>query len=249
MSETPLETRRDRRQKRRGGGVGGPVVAAAAAVAALALGGAAYAALGGHDDGHSSAASSASTSAADASASSSVTSDAGGADSPFVAQCRTESKAATTLATSLVGVADDWRVHTTALTDYEAGKITLDKAKEDWAKSKMAGPGHLKSYDDAVASYDKAKGACAKAADGGELDATAAKNCTERADAATTLAKDGKAVAEQWQKHVDNMKHKQHIDAVKYDKEWRDQVTAAPPKLQAYDKAAAAFDKTAACTA
>lgn len=249
MSETPYETRKDRRQKR-GGGVSGPVVAAAAGVAALALGGAAYAAFGG-DDGDSRAPSSSSAAPGGGAASSgaSGTGDSSSAASPFVAQCRSESKAATSLATALTGVAGDWRTHTTALTDYEAGKITLDKAKAEWASSKMAGPGHLKSYDDAVKDYDKAKGSCAKAADGGELEPAVAKKCTDHAAAATTLAKDGKAVAEEWQKHVNNMKHKQHTDAVKYDKEWRDQVKAAPPKLEAYDKAAAAFDKTAACSA
>lgn len=88
---------------------------------------------------------------------------------------------------------DNWRQHVKASTDWGAGRITEERKKAIWKRTRLAGPGDLDRYDAALDSYAATAGGCEGAPE--------AEPCAERL---TTLEASMDAAAGalgDWERH------------------------------------------------
>lgn len=255
-----------------GGGSGGNLVAAGLAVVVVA--GAGYAGFrlfGGSDDSEqagasspaavssagstptaqgesSSAATEASSSSASSSSSpstsSSSSSSSGGGGLP--AGCKEQLKAGAKAISAADRSYGHWHGHTQADLDYRSGKNTWAKTKKIWGETKKTGDADVADFRKADATYTKAaKGGCRSVErDGARQDVTRCLDRFAKVDAAVGA---GRKVNDDWNRHVQMMKHKDHTDPKVYLKQWRSMVDGAAPNQKAYTAARGAFAKAPPC--
>ena len=144
---------------------------------------------------------------------------------------------------------DHWGTHVRAQTDYDVGAIGRQQMLDTFAATRAAGPADLAAFDAAEAQYTPVGSGCAG------LDPNAlterwrpvATQCSQRAAAQATALTAGDAVVGDWRAHVEMMQNKPHTDPNAYGKMWRDMVTAAPPRLDAFAAARDALNQQPPC--
>jgi len=134
-----------------------------------------------------------------------------------------------------------WADHVQAQTDAFAGKITVGKMEDIFDRTMKAGDEDEKRYTEAVKSYHNRDGSCRPVAGASAKVTKQLNDCTKRGQAQRPVlatAEDGMA---DWTKHLAemrrSMKGKIHNPQKKWLKTWR----AAPPHINAYEKAANRF--------
>jgi hypothetical protein len=134
-----------------------------------------------------------------------------------------------------------WADHVQAQTDAFAGEITVGKMEDIFDRTMKAGDEDEKRYTEAVKSYHDRDGSCRPVAGASAKVTEQLADCAKRGQAQRPVlaaAEDGMA---DWTKHLAemrrSMKGKIHNPQKKWLKTWR----AAPPHINAYEKAANRF--------
>lgn len=146
--------------------------------------------------------------------------------------------------------ATNWKLHYTASVDYNAGRISLDKANEIFGETKVNVSEEVADYESARTAYEQASGACtelAEAPDDGEF-ADEAADCADRGQALNDLTTAADKVMGDWSKHGDMMASKAEQDINAYMAEWHHDVATAPENMKPYEEAVAALEEAPACT-
>lgn len=253
-------TRRQRRERSRhssgqGSRAAGPVILGGALAAALVAGGAWWASgLGG---GESRAGQpvggdvlTAGPSTPGATSGPSGTADNTSAVSDPAAACRSEVSAGEKVASTSATIAVEWRTHTEAQTNVDAGKITKEAAEADWKKSKATGPASLAAYNKAVSAYQSAAGKCGKLTTSADPKVRA---CAQRAGTLGKVTAASAPIARDWSDHIVAMKGKAHAEhhnqMGEYMAAFRKLCAAAPGLLKTYDTSKVELSHAPACSA
>ncbi len=167
----------------------------------------------------------------------------------LASSCAAAVAAGEQLAGASAASARDWAIHIRAQLTLEAGKYTLDKAKDDWAVSKARGPGDLTAFAAAAESAETTDGGCDGAAELPDGDAAAAvRDCAGRLEALARVGSTGTTVNTQWAAHLEMMKTKAKADSGAYHKRWLGMVRDAQPALKAHTAAMKGLDDAPRCT-
>lgn len=92
---------------------------------------------------------------------------------------------------------DHWSRHVQASVDWGAGRITEERKKAIWKRTRLAGPGDLERYDAALDSYTQSAGGC----DG----APKTDPCAQRLTALETSMRAGSGAMGDWERHQAHM--------------------------------------------
>ncbi|MET0694849.1 MAG: hypothetical protein ABWX96_19660 [Propionibacteriaceae bacterium] len=156
--------------------------------------------------------------------------------------CRDKVEAADdVLAAAEVGLGH-WSEHVQAQTDANAGKISMDKMDAIFKRTRLAGPDDVSAYSDAKKDYGDESGSCDPVTGASAKIADSLSACNKRAEAQQPVldaAADGMA---DWKSHLAAMQRSRmgHVHDAQgvWIKAWK----AAPPHIEAYQKAVKKFD-------
>lgn len=168
-----------------------------------------------------------------------------------VRACLGEVRDGESVVTAGASSANDWRIHTQAQVQVDAGKITEAESKKRWADSKSRGPSDVSTFNSADGTYKKSAGSCGRM---GEVPADykpAATACTKRATAQAAVIAAARPINGSWAHHQSMMKAKPHEGTNEfsgYMTMWRSMVNEATAQFAAYDKARASLDRAPACS-
>ena len=121
--------------------------------------------------------------------------------------------------------------------------------KGQFKKTRLKGPGDLKRYNDALATYDDIKGSCAKVTDADSVVAAALAKCQKRSKAQKPVMEATADGMRDWKNHQKLMqanKDHQAGSPSQAQSAWLKQYHAAPKNINAFKKATAKF-KAPAC--
>lgn len=230
------------------------VVIAIAVVAAVwrlrpdasAIPGTASAPISASQDGSSSVDESPSAPGSDASSSADTrTTSAAAADA--LDSCRDKVEAGDeVIKAAAVGIGH-WSEHVQAQTDRFDGKISAEKLSSIFARTRVAGPDDLRRYDDATDAWDEADGACDDRDDASTADRAQLESCSERLSALKPVmaaAADGMG---DWKQHLADMRHSRMDHVADAEKIWLDAWKAAPPHIEAFDRAEKTYEDAPDC--
>jgi hypothetical protein len=138
-----------------------------------------------------------------------------------------------------------WTAHVQAQTDNLDGKITVDEMRARFKKTRLKGPGDLKRYNNAVATYEDLKGSCARAKGADAAVAASFKKCRERSKGQQPVLEATAAGMKDWKAHQKLMQANTEHQAgspSQAQSAWLKQYRAAPTNINAFKKATAKFD-------
>lgn len=92
---------------------------------------------------------------------------------------------------------DHWSRHVQASVDWGAGRITEERKKAIWKRTRLAGPGDLERYDAALDSYARSAGGCEGA--------PKTDPCAQRLTALETSMRAGSGAMGDWERHQAHM--------------------------------------------
>jgi hypothetical protein len=238
---------------RRGLLIGVAAVVGAAAVAVIvALGW-----LPGADDGKPADDAASSTSSdgdtrASSSPSSATGSDRGDRDaSPATLRACAASVNSAERAVTVAGTGvGHWRRHVKARTDMLEGRISEKRMHAIWARTKAAGPGDQKRFDEAMRASDRLS-RCGRMRGVPATDRTMADHCRERARAATRALSSGEAAMKDWRVHLANMAKYAHnkMSASMAQDRWVRAWRNAPKNISRFRAARATLNGAPRCSA
>jgi len=155
--------------------------------------------------------------------------------------CRTKVQAGDdVMAAAEVGMGH-WSEHIQAQTDANAGKITVEEMEEIFSRTMEAGDEDEQRYTEAVKTHDGQDGSCQAVADASAEVTAQLVRCAERGRAHQPVldaAADGMA---DWTKHLGEMRRSMKGKIHNPQKTWLRTWRAAPPHINAYEKAAKQF--------
>ena len=137
-----------------------------------------------------------------------------------------------------------WASHIKAQADNLDGKISVEEMKAQFKKTRLKGPGDLKRYSDALATYGEIKGSCAKVEDADGVVAAGLAKCQKRSKAQKPVMEATAAGMKDWKNHQKLMQaNKDHQAGTPSQAQsaWLKQYHAAPKNINAFKKAAAKF--------
>lgn len=129
------------------------------------------------------------------------------------------------------GAAASWSTHVGAQQRYDANAQSWATTRDQWARTKAAGPHDVQAYVAAKKSLDAALASCGTA-------------CASQAPAVRAYEERADAVVAQWKDHLSMMAAKPGTDPNTYHRMWMRDVSAARGPLAAF---AAAPDPRVAC--
>lgn len=184
------------------------------------------------------------TASATTSATPTPSADSGAADRVAAALkgCRAKvADADAVLAAAKTGIGH-WDEHVQAQTDANAGRITVERMDDIFARTRLAGPADQDRYRKALAAYDDAEGSCFAVAGAPAKDAATLAHCRARASAQHPVLTAAAPAMADWKSHLAAMARSRahHMDDA--EQIWVDAWRAAPPHLEAYAKAAGTYD-------
>ncbi|KNX38252.1 hypothetical protein VV01_15630 [Luteipulveratus halotolerans] len=155
-----------------------------------------------------------------------------------LAACQAEVRAGGRLASAAASSAEQYRTHTRAQVDVDAGRISAKTAARRWADSKKFGPRDVHEFASADRAYTAVAGTCERL----QGSSGTQQACKAHARALGQAARTARPVNNGWAHHLEMMKSKPHDEAAKtfaeYMATWRGMVKDAGPQLSAYDTAA-----------
>jgi hypothetical protein len=140
-----------------------------------------------------------------------------------------------------------WSEHVQAQSDEFDDKISDDTMSKIFTRTRLAGPDDVSRYDDATKAWDDADGTCASRDDASTADNTQLGFCGQRLGAmkpAMTAADDGMG---DWENHLAAMRRSRMIHVDNAEQIWLDAWKAAPPHIQAFDKAMTTYADAPDC--
>jgi hypothetical protein len=142
-----------------------------------------------------------------------------------------------------------WAAHVQAQADKLDGKISITDMKGQFKKTRVKGPGDIKRYNDALATYDDIKGSCAKVDAADSAVATALAKCQKRSKAQKPVMAATADGMRDWTNHQKLMqanKDHQAGSPSQAQTTWLKQYRAAFKNIDEFKKATAEF-KAPAC--
>ena len=134
-----------------------------------------------------------------------------------------------------------WAEHVQAQTDAFAGEITVRKMEAIFDRTMKAGDEDEKRYTAAIKAYRDRDGSCRSVAGASAQVAKQLTRCGHRGRAQRpVLVAAGDGVAD-WTKHLADMRRSKHGEVHNPQKRWLKTWRAAPPHINAYEKAADRF--------
>jgi len=162
--------------------------------------------------------------------------------------CRDRVKAADkVLDSARIGVRH-WESHVDAERRAEAGTISIDERQAIFKNTRQKGPGDQNRYADALQAYDKVKHAsCDKTAGADAKVAATLSSCHARATAQSLVMKRAAAAMGDWKQHLADMQRSRVQHNSDAQQVWINAYKAAPPNINAYEKAAKELKKAPKC--
>jgi hypothetical protein len=167
--------------------------------------------------------------------------------SATVENCRNAVQARDTVIDRAATGIGHWSQHIDAQTDANAGRISVDAMAKTFLRTRLLGPGDVSSYRDALDAARNASGECGP--DKGSPSAVGATlaQCAKRLRAQTPVLAAGARGMADWNSHLAAMRRNKQEHVHNAQQVWIDAWRAAPPKIKAFDRAAARFKGAAAC--
>jgi hypothetical protein len=143
----------------------------------------------------------------------------------------------------------NWSGHVQAQLDYDAGRVTLDEARQAWADTKETASTDIADFEAAHAVYRSGEDACAELLD---TDVPAgfaqvAARCLVRAAGVTRAVDAADGVVRDWSDHVAMMAERDQMDPAKYGQMWFEMVAVAPKNLDAFDSMSSTMGELPSC--
>jgi hypothetical protein len=162
-----------------------------------------------------------------------------------LAGCRAKVKADDrTVAAAEKGIGH-WSEHVQAQTDANSGKISVDRMDAIFKRTRLAGPDDVQRYRDAVDEADKESGSCSAPAEATSGERKQLNSCAARAEAQQPVLAAAEDGMRDWTSHLAAMRRSRmgHVHDAQgvWIRAWR----AAPPHIEAFEKADRAFDAPA----
>ena len=141
-----------------------------------------------------------------------------------------------------------WEAHVEAERKAEAGTISISERQKIFKETREKGPGDQKHYADALRDYDDVKKASCGKTDGADKKtaATMAK-CHKRSDEQAPVLKTAAAAMGDWKHHLADMQRSRVQHNSDAQQVWINAYKAAPPNINAYEKAAKELKKAPKC--
>ena len=141
-----------------------------------------------------------------------------------------------------------WEAHVDAERRAEARTISITKRQQIFKETRLKGPEDQKRYADALRAYDKVKDAsCGKTTGADAKVATTLAKCQQRAKAQDRVMKTAADAMGDWKRHLADMQRSAVQHNSNAQQIWINSYKAAPPHINAYEKAAGAFKKAPKC--
>ena len=136
-----------------------------------------------------------------------------------------------------------WESHVSAERDAAANKISVAKRQAIFKATRLKGPTDQKRYADAQRAYDRVRDASCGKAKGADAEVTATlATCRERAKAQEPLMAAAAKPMGDWKSHLADMQRSRRVHVNNAQKVWLQAYKAAPPNINAYEKALRNFD-------
>ena len=136
-----------------------------------------------------------------------------------------------------------WAAHVDAERRAAEGDITIAERERIFEETRLQGPGDQKRYAEAIRAYDEVKDARCGTVKGADAKTAATLvRCQHRAIAQGRVMRTAAAAMDDWKQHLADMQRsavEHNSDALQV---WIEAYKAAPPNINAYNKAAREFD-------
>jgi hypothetical protein len=162
--------------------------------------------------------------------------------------CRDRVKAADEVLDQARTGVQHWEAHVDAERKAEAGAISISERQRIFKETREKGPDDQNRYADALREYDDVKKATCGKTDGADAKtaATMAK-CQKRTDAQAPVLKTAAAAMGDWKQHLADMQRSRVQHNSDAQQVWINAYKAAPPNINAYEKAAKKLKKAPKC--
>jgi hypothetical protein len=135
-----------------------------------------------------------------------------------------------------------WDAHVDAERRAAEGDITVAERQRIFKETRLQGPGDQKRYADALRGYDKVKDAsCGKSKGADAKTAATLARCQQRANAQSPVMRTGAAAMGDWKQHLADMQRSRKVHVADAQQVWLEAYKAAPPNINAFDKAVREF--------
>lgn len=142
---------------------------------------------------------------------------------------------------------DHWSQHIQAQSDANAGKISVATMKKSFMRTRLLGPADIAGYRDALDSAaDKSAGCSTPKAAPADV-AAALRPCASRLSAQKPVLTAGARGMGDWSSHLAAMRRNKESHVHNAQQVWVRAWRAAPPHIEAFDKATAKFRAAAGC--
>jgi hypothetical protein len=138
-----------------------------------------------------------------------------------------------------------WATHVQAQADNFDGKINVEEMRARFKKTRLKGPGDLKRYNEAVATYEDLEGSCAKVKGAAVAVAASLKKCNERSKAQQAVLEATAGGMKDWKAHQKLMQANAAHQAgtpTEAQAAWLKQYRAAPKNISKFKKATKNFE-------
>jgi pyruvate/2-oxoglutarate dehydrogenase complex dihydrolipoamide acyltransferase (E2) component len=136
-----------------------------------------------------------------------------------------------------------WEAHVGAERAAAKREISTEKRQAIFKATRLQGPDDQRRYADAQRAYDKVRDASCGKAKGADAEVTATlATCRERAVAQGRLMAAAAKPMGDWKSHLAAMQRSREIHVDNAQQVWLEAYKAAPPNINAYEKALSKFD-------
>ena len=135
-----------------------------------------------------------------------------------------------------------WAEHVGAQLDADAGTVTVARMNAVFARTRLAGPGDVKAYDEAVRRARRTTGPCGPVEGASVEAARGLAACAERKRAQQPVLAAAKAGMTAWRQHLGDMRRDAEGRTSDPEGRWRATYAEAPTTIDAYRRARASFD-------
>ena len=135
-----------------------------------------------------------------------------------------------------------WSDHVDAQTDANAGRISVGRMNEIFTRTRLLGPDDEKKYADAVAAHEAHSADCETSDEMPADLADQMERCAERKQAQQPVLQTAEAGMTDWMRHQDQMRASRAGHSAHPQRTWLRTWRAAPPKIEAYERAVADFE-------
>jgi hypothetical protein len=159
--------------------------------------------------------------------------------------CRTRVKAGDAVLEAADTGVGNWSEHVEAQTKANRDKITITMLDKVFDKTRDAGPEDQKRYSKRRENYREAEGSCKPVTPAPKDVATALANCQKRVKAQNRVMRAAEPAMDDWKTHLEQMKHSEKHPGLDAQKAWIKAWRAAPPNINAFNKAMRGFEDAA----